>query len=145
MQSKRNNHDGLGEYDFTFSQPHQFNFLIGYKPNKHWILSTKFRYATGKPTDEYVIHTNIFNNPSNIHYSEEITGRNKKRLPNFLSLDIRADYSFQFHQLNLTAFVDIVDILNKQIVNGRSFNYITGKTYNDGIAIYPTFGLKFQL
>lgn len=145
MVSKRNNHDGLGEYDFTFSQPHQFNFLVSYKPNKRWVLSSKFRYATGKPTDEYIVHTDIFNNPLNIRYSEEITSRNTVRLPDFISLDIRADYRFQLHQLNLTAFVDIVDILNRQNVNGRSFNYITGNTYNDGISIFPTFGLKFQL
>lgn len=145
MESKRNNNDGLGEYNFTFSQPNQFNFLIGYKPNKKWILSTKFRYATGKPTDEYMVHSNIFNDPKNIRYSEEITGRNKERVPDFISLDIRADYRFQIRQVSMTAFVDIVDVLNRQNVNGRSFNYILGKTYNDGISIFPTFGLKFQL
>jgi len=145
IQSKRNNNDGLGEYDFTFSQPNQFNFLIGYKPNKKWILSTKFRYATGKPTDKYIIHSNIFYDPGNIRYSEEITGRNKERVSDFISLDIRADYRFQIRQVSMTAFVDIVDVLNRQNVNGQSFNYILGKTYNDGISIFPTFGLKFQL
>ena len=33
MQSKRNDHDGSGEYDFAFSQPHQFNWSqLGFKP-----------------------------------------------------------------------------------------------------------------
>lgn len=145
MTSKRNNHDGMGEYDFDFSQPHQVNFLLGYKPNNHWILSAKFRYSTGKPNDRYVVYNNIFNNPNNLRYSQKIIVRNSERLPDFISLDVRADYKFQLHSLNLTAFIDIVDILNRQNVNGRSFNYITGNTYNDGISIFPTFGLKFQL
>jgi len=145
MQSKRNDHDGFGEYNFDFSQPHQINFLISYKPNEHWVLATKFRFATGKPKDEYIIHSNIFNDPNNIRYSQEITAENKDRLPDFISLDIRADYIFQVGQINLTAFIDIVDVLNRQNVNGESFNYIRGKTYYDGISIFPSFGLKFQL
>lgn len=145
MQSKRDNHDGLGEYDFTFSQPHQVNFLFSYKPNKHWILSAKFRYATGKPTDEYVIHSNVFNDPNNLKYSMEITSRNTDRLPDFISLDVRADYRFQIKRVGLTAFIDIVDINNRQNVNGQRFNAITGKAYYEGISIFPTFGLKFEL
>jgi hypothetical protein len=145
MQSKRNDHNSFGEYNFDFSQPHQINFLISYKPNEHWVLATKFRYATGKPKYQYIIHNNIFNDPNNIRYSEEITAENKDRLPDFISLDIRADYRFQVGQINLTAFIDIVDVLNRQNVNGESFNYIRGKTYYDGISIFPSFGLKFQL
>lgn len=144
MQSKRNNNDGIGEYDFTFSQPHQVNFLISYKPNKHWILAAKFRYATGKPTDEYIVHSNIFNDPNYIRYSMETTGRNANRLPDFISLDIRADYRFQIKRLGMTAFIDIVDINNRLTANGENFNIITGKTYYEGIQIFPTFGLKFE-
>ncbi|MFZ4398748.1 MAG: TonB-dependent receptor [Bacteroidales bacterium] len=145
MQSNRNNHDGFGENDFAFSQPHQLNFLIAYQAGKQWILSTKFRYATGKPCNEYSIHSNIFNNSDNIRYSQEITAINKNRLPDFISLDIRADYKFKIKQLGLSAFIDIVDVLNRQNANGESFNFVTGKTFYDGISIFPTFGLKFQL
>lgn len=145
MQSKRNDNNGQGEYDFTFSQPHQVNFLISYKPNKRWILATKFRYATGKPTDRYVIHNNVLNDPQYLRYSQGITGKNQDRLPDFISLDVRADYRFNLKQFGLTAFIDIVDILNRQNVNGQSFNAISGKTFYDGISIFPTFGIKFQL
>lgn len=144
MQSKRNNNDGLGEYNFTFSQPHQVNFLMSYKPNKHWVLATKFRYATGKPTDEYIIHSNIYNNPNYIRYSMETTSRNASRLPDFISFDVRADYRFQTKRLGLTAFIDIVDINNRQNVNGINLNIITGKTFYEGVSIFPTFGLKFE-
>ena len=144
-ESKRNDQNGLGEYDFTFSQPHQFNFLVGYKPNNHWILSSKFRYATGKPTASFIVHRNVFNSTNNIRYSQEITSVNSTRLPNFISLDIRADYNFQIKKYNFSIFIDIVDVLNRQNANAESFNPLTGKTFYDGISIFPTFGLKFQL
>ncbi len=145
MQSKRNDNNGLGEYNFAFSQPNQVNFLIGYKPDKHWILSTKFRYATGKPANEYIFHTNIFNDPNKIRYSAEITNKNTKRLADFISLDIRADYMFKINQLGIIAFIDIADVMNRQNVNGESFNPIIGKMFADGISIFPTFGFKFNL
>ncbi len=144
MQSKRDDHDGHGEYDFTFSQPHQANFLLSYKTNKHWILAAKFRYATGKPSNSYIIHGNVFNNPNFIRYSEEITGKNDTRLPDFMSLDVRANYLLKIRKINLNLFIDIVDVLNRQIANGNQFNPISGKTYYDGIAIFPSFGLKFE-
>ncbi|HYM19737.1 MAG TPA: carboxypeptidase-like regulatory domain-containing protein [Candidatus Kapabacteria bacterium] len=144
MQSKRNDHDGLGEYDFAFSQPHQLGALIGYKPNEHWVLSGKFKYSTGKPTDSYIIHSNIFNDPNYIRYSEETIGRNIDRLSDFISLDVRADYIFQFGNTSLTAFIDIVNVLNRQNEYQQYLNIITGKIFYDGLAIFPTFGLKFQ-
>ncbi len=144
MESKRNNHDGIGVYNFAFSQPHQVNFLLSYKPNEHWILATKFRYATGKPTDSFLVHADIFNDLSNLNYSFETVGRNAERLPDFISLDIRVDYRFQVKRVGITVFLDIVDVTNRQNANGQNFNAITGKTFYEGISIFPTFGLKFE-
>lgn len=144
MQSKRNDHDGLGEYNFAFSQPHQVNFLISYKANKHWILSSKFRYATGKPTDKLIIHSDVFNDPNYFRYSEETVGKNTERLIDFISLDVRADYRFQIKRMGLTFFVDIVNIMNRPNQNDRYINTFNGKTIYDGLAIFPTFGMKFE-
>ncbi|MEY3965886.1 MAG: hypothetical protein RL263_1055, partial [Bacteroidota bacterium] len=49
------------EYPFAFSQPHQFNFLLNYKFSSQLFFSVKYRYATGKPSDEFITHSNVFN------------------------------------------------------------------------------------
>ncbi len=144
MQSKRDDHDGLGEYDFAFSQPHQVNFLLSYKAKNRWILATKFRYATGKPTDSYIVHANVLNDPNNIRYSQEIIARNADRVNDFISLDVRADYKFQVRKLHLTAFVDIVNILNRFNESSLQISEYNGKIQSDGLAIFPSFGLKFE-
>ena len=144
MVSKRNDNDGLGEYNFTFSQPNQLNFLLSYKKGEHWLLSTKFRYATGKPTYDYIVHNNVLNDLNNIKYSQEITTQGTKRLPDFMSLDLRIDYNFKIKSIAFNAFVDIADINNRTNAYQELFNPITGKTFYDGIAIFPSFGLKFQ-
>ena len=144
IEVKRNDHDGLGEYDFAFSQPNQFNLMLSYKANKHWVFSMRYRYATGKPKDDYIIHRDVLNNAGNMRYSKELVGRNELRLPNFTSLDIRANYNFRFKTAAMTIFFDIVNVMNKQIANSESFNYLTGQNYFDGLAIFPTGGMKFE-
>ena len=144
MRSKRDDADGRGSYDFEFSQPHQINVMASYKFNEHWIVSSRFRYATGKPADQYIVHRNIFNDTTSLRYSQEITAPHANRLPAFVSLDVRANYRVQINKLALTAFVDIVNILNRDNANDQRFNHITGQTYYDGLAIFPTFGVKFE-
>lgn len=144
MHCYRNDGDGLGRYEFSFSQPHQVNFMLSYKTGQHWIFSTKYRYATGRPTDAGIIHRNVFNDPNVFRYSWELQGRNQSRLPDFSSWDIRANYQFFWRKTKFIAFVDIVNVLNHQIANGESFNAITGNTYYDGLAVFPTGGLKFE-
>ncbi len=144
IETKRNDNDGFGNYNFAFSQPHQINCLLSYKLNKKWNMAVKYRYATGKPKDTYIIYSNVLNNPDYIRYSKEIVGKNASRLPDFSSLDVRVNYNFNYKKIKMTGFVDIVNILNKQIANGESFNSIQGKNYYDGLAIFPSGGLKFE-
>jgi hypothetical protein len=144
MLSKRNDQNGLGTYNYTFSQPNQVNFLLSFLAGKHWLVATKFRYATGKPTYDFIVHNNVFNNPNKIRYGQEITGQGTKRLRDFLSLDIRADYNFILGGLVLNVYFDIADINNRTNAYQESFNPLTGKTFYEGIAIFPSFGLKFQ-
>jgi hypothetical protein len=74
----------------------------------------------------------------------ELVGRNTERLPLFSSLDLRVNYMFKINRIKFTSFFDVVNVLNRQIANNENFNYLFGKTFYDGIAIFPTGGLKFE-
>lgn len=141
MLSKRDDHDGLGLYNYAFSQPHVFSLLASYKPNDKWVFSTKFRYATGRPKDNFIIHADVFQSSAFLRYSQEIVGHNASRLGDYISLDIRSDYHVQFRKLSLTAFVDIVDVLDRNNQSGEFFQPLNGSTYYQGLAIFPTFGV----
>jgi hypothetical protein len=144
IESKRRDAPTMYQYDFIFTQPHQFNFLINTKINKCWVVSLKYRYASGRPKDDFIIHENIFANNQFYRYSKEIIALNTLRLPNFSSLDFRINYTFLWRGANLTGFMDIVNIQNKVIPNFENFNSFTGKPYYDGLAIFPSGGLKFE-
>lgn len=145
MLSKRDDQNGLGTHNYIFSQPNVISLLASYEPNKRWVFSGKFRYSTGRPTDKYFVHANVLNNPSYLRYAQEITGKDANRLPDFISLDLRADYKIQMQKSAMTAFVDIVDVLNRFNQSAEIFQPITGRTYNLGLAVFPTFGIRIEL
>jgi CarboxypepD_reg-like domain/TonB-dependent Receptor Plug Domain len=145
MDVKRNDNDQLGDYPFTFSQPHQVNIMISYKVNENISFSCKYRYATGRPTDDYRIFSNVLGSSQMAYYGMELIGRNQNRLPDFSSLDIRVNYTFRVGGVSCRAFVDIVNVLNRQIANNMNFNHLTGISYFDGIAIFPSGGFQFEM
>jgi len=145
MQSKRDNNNGKDIYDHYYSMPHIFSALISYDINKHWIVSSKFRYFTGKPTDEYIIHRNVHNNDEYMRYSQEIISNNTDRLDNYLSLDLRVDYRYQFNKFALMFFIDIANITDRLNPNYMVLRERTGEVIPKGTKMFPTFGLKFEL
>ncbi|GLB49114.1 TonB-dependent receptor [Neptunitalea lumnitzerae] len=145
MQSKRNDHYGLGRYDDNFNIPHTISLMGSYKPNDKWIFSGKFRYSTGRPTDQYVVHSNVLNDSDELRFAQEITSINGERFPNFVSIDLRADYNMLTNWGILSAFVDIVNVADRFNINTEVFLPNTGKVYNIGFGIFPTFGVRIEL
>lgn len=145
MESKRNDHNGLGVYNYNFSVPHTVSLMGSYKPSNKWIFSGKFRYSTGRPTDAYIIHSDVLNNPDKPRYSQEITAVNGGRLPDFISLDVRIDHNVQREWGTFSAFIDLVNISNRFNVNSEQFIPETGKVANIGLGVFPTFGIRIEL
>lgn len=145
MVSKRDNNDGLGEYNYTFSVPHSLNALFSYQPNKNWLFSGKFRYSTGRPTDKYIVHSNVFNDTNTLRYSQEIIATNGNRLPDYMALDLRVDYYVYMKRSTFSAFIDLGNISGRFNVNSEIFVPYTGQTFSQGLAVFPTFGLRLDL
>ncbi|MCG2615205.1 TonB-dependent receptor [Terrimonas sp. NA20] len=145
MESKRDDNNGLGEYDYTFNIPHNFSLLGSYKPNSKWIFSGKFRYSTGRPIDEYIVHSDVLTNPDMLRYSQEITAINGRRLPDYISLDIRIDYTIPMRKGLFSAFIDLANINNQFNINAEIFLPQTGRVFNSGLGVFPTFGVRVEM
>ena len=142
--SKRNDHDGQGAYDADFNQPHIFNVLGGYEFNKTWAISAKWRYATGRPKDAFIVHENVLGDAQTPRYAQEITANNADRLPTFHTFNIRLDWRRQMGRIALVSFFDIVNVYNHLNVNEDRFLELTGKEDRRGFEILPTGGLKIE-
>ena len=143
-QSERNDSDGNGYYSTDFNRTHHFTYLTGYEFNKEWNLSVKWRYATGYPTDAYIIHTDVFNNPEYLRYSKEITDKNARRLPDAHNLNVRIDYRRQFNYFALVTYLDILNVYGQLNVVEERFLEKSGKHEEKGFEMMPTFGLQIE-
>lgn len=143
--SKRNDRTGEGSYNSDFNQPNIFSILGGYEFNKEWSISAKWRYATGRPKDSFIVHENIFGDPNFLRFSKEITRNNGDRLSNFHTFNVRVDYRKQFGRLALLSFLDVVNLYGHLNVNEDRFLEITGEEDSRGFTILPTAGLKIEL
>lgn len=146
MDSKRDDHNGQGEYDYTFSIPHTVNALVSYKPNNKWIFSGKLRYSTGRPTDSYIVYENVLNDPNKMKYAQEVTEVNGDRLPDYIALDVRVDYNVQWGKRAMfTTFLDLANVTGRFNQNSEIFVPDTGKVYLLGLGMFPSFGVRVEL
>lgn len=144
-QSRRNDNDGTGWYNADFNQPHIFNILAGYQLDDEWSFSAKWKFATGRPADSYIIHGDVFSNPAFVRFSREITGTNDRRLEDFHTLNVRVDFRKQLGRVALVSFVDILNLYSHLNVNEERFLEQTGTIDRKGFEIIPTIGVKLEI
>lgn len=142
--SKRNDNDGLGEYNSPYSEPHIFNILGGYQVNKKLFISAKWTYATGKPKHKFIVHENIFDNPNRMRYSQEITERYGDRLTPFHMLDVRVEYRQPIYCMALVTYLDLGNLYNRFNATEDRFSELSGEERSLGFGFVPTFGFKLE-
>lgn len=135
-----------GYYNYHFNQPHVFNILAGFQLNDNWSFSARWKYATGLPRDEFVIYSNIFNDPAKMRYSKEITSKNTLRYNDFHSLNMRVDYRHQFAaNLAVIAYLDLLNAYDQNNQLADLFIETTGKNDFESLSFMPTFGVKIEI
>ncbi|HET6512081.1 MAG TPA: TonB-dependent receptor [Candidatus Kapabacteria bacterium] len=143
--SKRRDREEQEYYNSDFNQPHVFNLLVGYEYNKNWQFSAKWKYATGRPTDSYIIHNDVHGLGGPLRYSQEITEENGERLDDFHTLNVRVDRRIQWGSLAIVAFLDVLNVYGRLNVNEARFLETDGTIDPRGFTIIPTFGLKLEI
>ncbi len=141
--SKRNDNDGFGEYNSSYFQPHNFAIIAGYQLNKQWFFSGRWKYAVGRPKDDFLVHE-ITTATGHTRYTREILERNGGRIPDFHVLSMRVDYRKQFGRLALITFFDLDNLYNRQNVYEDRFSELTGKEKGLGIGFVGNGGFKLE-
>lgn len=145
-RARRDDNLGEGEYDADWDRPHAFGVVAAWQPNDRWSFAAKWRYASGRPTDAYVIHTDVLADAGGpLRYSKEIVDTNSERMPAYHSLTLRADYRRRFGPVSLIAFLDVINVYGRQ--NGNSFEWDERRGVNimEGLdEPLPIIGVKFE-
>jgi hypothetical protein len=125
--------DGI-ERSGSYDQNWIFNLSGGYKFNEYWELSSKFRFASGKPYT-----------PFNFDGTQNIADYNTRRIKSAHSLDVRVDKRWYFSGWTLITYIDIQNIYNQNNQSGIRWDKREMRTdESSSIGILPSIGISAE-
>jgi hypothetical protein len=136
--------DGLGEYDADFNRPHFFSAGGSWEINERWKVGARWKWASGRPTDDFVINEDVLGPGQPFRYSKELTRTNALRLENYHSLNIRVDYRRELGWVDLIAFIDVINVYGGPGANSLEFDPRNGVHTIQENDAFPIFGLIFE-
>lgn len=125
--------DGI-QRDGAYDQNWIFNLSGGYKIDKYWEVSTKFRYASGRPYT-----------PFQIDGRQLVSDYNSRRLKSAHSLDLRVDKRWFFSGWTLITYIDIQNIYNQKNPSGIRWDRREQRVDESAsIGILPSIGISAE-
>lgn len=125
--------DGIkrpGSYDQNWI----FNISGGYKIDNHWEISTKFRFASGKPYT-----------PFNFDGTQNIADYNSRRLKSAHSLDVRVDRRWFFSGWTLITYLDVQNVYNRNNLSAIRWDPKEQRVdESSSIGILPSIGISAE-
>ncbi len=151
LQKKLSNIPYYGIFSFTYSQSdytsldgieragsYDQNWIInlsgGYKIDELWEISSKFRFASGRPVT-----------PFNSDGTQYVAEYNTSRLKSTHSLDLRVDKRWYFTDWTLITYIDIQNIYNHKNQSGIRWNRREMRVAeSSSIGILPSIGISAE-
>lgn len=134
---------GLDNKWYNRIYDNQITFAIegGYKPNENWEFSARWLYAGGAPYTPFdqaasrAANKGVFDN-------SKVNGA---RLPDFHSLNIRADRRFHFSTSTLIVYLSVWNAYARDNIATYSWNEIDNKQDAEKMwGILPVFGIEYE-
>ncbi len=143
-KARINDNDGLGDYDADFNRKHFFSIGGNWQINERWKLGARWKWASGRPTDDFIIHSDVLGPGQPPRYSKELTRRNALRLENLHSLNIRIDYRRNLGPVDLVGFLDVINVYGGPSGGAREFDPRRGVIVADKGEALPIIGLILE-
>lgn len=125
--------DGI-ERSGSYDQNWIINLSGGYKFNEFWEISSKFRFASGKPFTSF-----------NFNGTQSIANYNTARMKSAHSLDVRVDRRWYFSGWTLITYIDIQNIYNQKNTSGIRWDPREMRTdESSSIGILPSIGISAE-
>jgi hypothetical protein len=138
------NQDGLGKFDADFNREHFFSIGGSWEIDERWKVGARWKWATGRPTDDFIINSDVLGPGQPLRYSKELTRRNALRLDNLHSLNIRVDYRRNLGPVDLVAFLDVINVYGGPGGGSQEFDPRRGVIVKDDGEAFPIIGLIFE-
>jgi TonB dependent receptor/TonB-dependent Receptor Plug Domain len=142
-RSTRKDGTGAERRLFDDDQTHNLSLLLSRDLGRGWRAGARFRYVTGNPYSEV---RGAAYDASTDTYRPLYSGVNDARNPAFHQLDVRVDKLWELGPIDLTAYLEVMNIYNRQNQEGRrySFDYQQSSSVI-GMPLFPNVGLRGEL
>jgi hypothetical protein len=142
--ARLNDNDGFGDYDADFNREHFFTIGGSWEISERWKVGARWKWATGRPTDDFIINSDVLGAGQPLRYSKELTERNALRLDDYHSLNIRVDYRLPLGPVDLVAFLDVINVYGGPGGGSQEFDPRRGVIVEDEGEAFPIIGLIFE-
>ena len=136
--------DGRGEVVDEFSREHVATLGLTWEISDRWKVAGRYKYLSGKPGDNFIIHADVLGPGEPLRFSKEITERNVRRNSGSGSLNVRVDYRRAFGPIDLTAFLDVINVTGASSSDDTEFDYRRGVQVEDESEAEPLIGLRLD-
>lgn len=136
--------DGRGDVAAEFSREHVATLGLTWEINDRWKVAGRYKYLSGRPDDLYVIHADVLGPGEPLRYSQEITERNVGRRDASSLVNVRVDYRRAFGPIDVTAFLDVINVTAAGSSDDNEFDYRRGVAVEDSGEAEPLIGLRLD-
>lgn len=142
--SKVDRKDGRGDVDSEFNRKHVATLGLTWEISDRWKVAGRYKYLSGRPDDTFIIHSNVLGAGQPVRFSKEITERNVGRKDSYGLFNVRVDYRRAFGPVDVTAFLDVINVTAASSSDDTDFDYRRGVLVEDDNEAEPLIGLRLD-
>ncbi|MEO1574214.1 MAG: carboxypeptidase regulatory-like domain-containing protein [Pseudomonadota bacterium] len=143
-RTRLNDNDGTPEYAADFSRDHFFSVGGSWEISDRWQVGARWKFATGRPTDNFLVNADVLGPGQPLRFSKEITERNTLELGNYHSLNVRVDYRRSLGPVNFIGFVDVINLYGGPGAQPDEFSPLLGRNIDEDDGAFPLIGIIFE-
>jgi hypothetical protein len=136
--------DGRGDVIDEFSREYVATLGLTWEISDRWKVAGRYKYLSGRPDDEFIIHSDVLGQGQPLRYSKEIIERNVGRKNGSSLLNVRVDYRRAFGPIDVTAFLDVINVTAASSSDDTEFDYRRGVELKDESEAEPLIGLRLD-
>ena len=136
--------DGRGDVAADFSREHVATLGLTWEISDRWKVGARYKYLSGRPYDDFIVHSNVLGAGQPLRFSKEITERKVGRNNGYGLLNVRVDYRRAFGPIDVTAFLDVINVTAASSRDDTEFDYRRGITVKDDSEAEPLLGLRLD-
>ncbi len=136
--------DDTGWYLYDYDQTHILVAIAGYTLPFEVMVSGRFRYVSGNPTNPY--EGGVYDLDQDFYYGYRTDEYNTHRLPPFVGLDLRIERDWQFKRARLNTYVDFLNVYRGENPEFEQNNFdYTESRYIRGLPFIPSPGFELEV